>query len=110
MTRIKLLTAADKKKIPPLYAQGKKGDQAVAWIKFFTPDANWAWYATEYDPIAEMFFGLVVGQEAEIGYFSLADLASIRGQFGLPVERDIHWRPATITEIRNSWLAPIHSF
>ena len=46
---MKLLTEEIKKKLPPLYAQDGKGGKAVVHVKFFTPDANWTWYATEFD-------------------------------------------------------------
>jgi len=36
--------------LPALYAQDHLGEQAVVYVKFFTPDSNWTWYATEYDP------------------------------------------------------------
>lgn len=68
--------------------------------KFFTPDAGWTWYATEYDEAEEMFFGLVVGFEAELGYFSLAELESARGALGLPVERDLYFSERPLSQIR----------
>ena len=36
------------------------------------------------------FFGFVDGLEREWGYFSLSELESVRGGFGLPVERDMY--------------------
>ena len=88
------------KTLPPLYAQDDKGEQAIVHVKFFTPDSSWTWYATEYDPEEGMFFGLVVGMETELGYFSLDELKSARGPLGLAIERDIHWKPKTIAEVR----------
>jgi hypothetical protein len=41
----------------------------------------------------------VDGLEKELGYFSLAELQQVRGSLGLPVERDLHWRPKTLQEI-----------
>lgn len=67
--------------------------------KFFTPDAGWTWYATEYDEAEEMFFGLVVGFEAELGYFSLAELESARGSLGLPVERDLYFSERPLSQV-----------
>ncbi|MGO8672414.1 MAG: DUF2958 domain-containing protein [Capsulimonadaceae bacterium] len=57
-------------KVPPLYSQEETPGPTVL-VTFFTPDSNWTWYATEYDPEERVFFGLVVGFEAELGYFSL---------------------------------------
>jgi len=41
----------------------------------------------------------VEGQEKELGYFSLAELSSVRGPMGLAIERDLHWTPKTLAEI-----------
>lgn len=50
---------------------------ALAQVKFFTPDSNWTWYASEFDG-QDIFFGLVAGQEMELGYFSPAELKESR--------------------------------
>jgi hypothetical protein len=47
---MKLLTNAIRKKLPALYSQEQVEDPAV-WVKFFTPDASWTWYATEGSPV-----------------------------------------------------------
>jgi hypothetical protein len=41
----------------------------------------------------------VEGQEKELGYVSLSELEDVRGPMGLPIERDLHWRPKTLEEI-----------
>ena len=76
---MKLLTQAIRKALPPLYSQDGKGEAVIAHVKFFTPDSNWTWYATEFDPESGLFFGLVQGFEEELGSFSLAELESARG-------------------------------
>lgn len=98
-----LLTKANRKALPALYTQdGKEGD-AVAHVKFFTPWTSWTWYATEFDG-EDTFFGWVEGQESEYGYFSLSELESVRGRFGLKIERDLYWTPDTLKNIK-SWSA-----
>ena len=57
-----LLTERVKKELPALGDQDDLGGDATAWVKFFTPDANWTWYATEFDG-DDTFFGLVDGVE-----------------------------------------------
>ncbi len=42
---------------------------------------------------------LTVRHERELGYFSLRELESVRGALGLPIERDLYWRPKTLREI-----------
>ena len=93
-----LLTKEVLKKLPPLYSQEEKGLDAVAVVKFFTPDSNWTWYATEFDG-DDLFFGLVDGFEKEIGYFRLSELQSVKGALGLPIERDMYFKPKTLKEL-----------
>lgn len=94
---MKLLTKEIEKKLPALYSNENRGpDETKVIVKFFTPWSNWTWYATEYDPVNRMFFGLVDGFERELGYFSLDELESIKGPFGLKIERDIHWNMNTV--------------
>ena len=96
---MKLLTEEIRRQLPPLGSQDGKGGKAVAYAKFFSPDSSpWTWYVTEFDG-SDLFFGLVDGMEKEFGYFSLKELESVRGPFGLPIERDVHWQPKTLEEI-----------
>lgn len=95
---MKFMTKAVIKSLPPLYSQEKVEDP-IAYVKFFAPWTNWTWYALEFDG-QDRFFGLVQGQEEELGYFSLAELQSIRGRWGLKVERDLHFRPTPLSKIR----------
>ena len=63
-------------------------------VKLFTPDAGATWLLTEIDPGDEdRAFGLCdLGQGfPELGYVSLAELQSVRGRMGLPIERDLHF-------------------
>ncbi len=57
----------------------KEEEQVVC--KFFTPDANWTWYAVSASRDPEtgnvQFFGLVDGLELELGYFWLSELQSL---------------------------------
>lgn len=86
-------------KIPPLYATEDQSNPMVH-AKFFTPDAAWSWYVTEYDPKKRLCFGLVQGLELELGYFSLKELEELSGPLGLRVERDISFQPLKLQELR----------
>ena len=97
--RMELLTNELRAKLPKLYANEKLGMNAIAQVKFFTPDAQWTWYATEFDG-EDTFFGLVVGFEMELGYFLLSELQEVRGGLGLPVERDKFFEPTTLKELQ----------
>lgn len=97
-----LLTAELRAQLPKLYSTDGQGDGVIVWGRFFTPDSNWSWYATEFDG-ADLFFGLVDGLEVELGYFTLSELEEARGPLGLPIERDRHWRPRPLGEVRE-WI------
>ena len=49
-----LLDGESWEKLPPIYNGEEKGLDALAQVKFFTPDSNWTWYASEFD--GEEFF------------------------------------------------------
>ena len=84
-----------KAQFPKLYSTEHTSDPLVI-CKYFTPDAQWTWYATEFDG-EDTFFGLVEGFEPELGYFSLAELQSVHGPFGLPIERDLYFLPTPLS-------------
>lgn len=92
---MKLMTKAIEAKIPALYAtDGVPVEEKVGIVKFFTPWANWTWYAVEGEKDEDgnwTFFGLVDGQFKEWGYFTLNELAEVRGPVGLKIERDRHY-------------------
>lgn len=63
-------------------------------VKLFTPDAGATWLLTEIDPDdPDVAFGLCdLGLGCpEIGNVSLSELSALRGQLGLPVERDLYF-------------------
>lgn len=116
-----LITDEIRSKLPPLYTNEEIGFEATALVKYFTPDAHWTWYASEasamfddgtYKSLSEVdlndpqiqdviFFGLVIGDEIEAGYFSAVELRSARGVLGLPVERDLYYEPKPLSELQN---------
>jgi hypothetical protein len=87
-----------KAQFPPLYATEHTPDPLVI-CKYFTPDAQWTWWALEYDG-DDTLFGLVKGFEEELGYFSLEELRSVRGGLGLPIERDLWLPPTPLSKLR----------
>jgi hypothetical protein len=93
-----LLDDESREKLPPLYSGEALGLLSMAIVKFFTPDAGWTWYASEFDG-EDIFFGLVSGLETELGYFSLSELKGLKGPWGLPIERDLHFKPQTLKSL-----------
>jgi len=90
-------------RLPPLYSTKDQSDPLIQ-LKFFTPDSNWSWYAIEFDG-DDLFFVLVIGFEAELGYFRLSELQNVRGPLGLPIERDLLFSPIPLSYIRKSTMA-----
>lgn len=80
----------------------EQGMDAKAQVKFFSPDSSWTWYASEFDG-EDIFFGLVIGHVAELGYFGLSELEAVRGPMGLPIERDLHFKPKTLQELKEHY-------
>lgn len=79
-------------------------------VKLFTPDAQCTWLLTEIDPIEQdRAFGLcdLGAGYPELGYVSLAELATVRGQLGLPVERDRHFKAKALLSAyhKTAWKA-----
>ena len=96
---MKLMTKELEKTFPSIHSNEEKDPKDVLIIaKFFCPWGNWTWYATEYDPETGRFFGFVRGDFDELGYFSLQELESVRGPFGLGIERDLFFGVHTLAE------------
>lgn len=96
---MKMLTKEIADNLPALYSQEKVKDPIV-WVKYFCPWGSWTWYGMEYNPDDRLFFGYVIGQEKEMGYFSLTELESIKGPGGLGIERDLHFKPCKLSELK----------
>lgn len=96
---MKLMTKAIEKKLPKLYSQENVKDPLVE-VKFFCPWNQWTWFGVEYDG-EDTFFGYVVGFEKELGYFSLSELKSMKGPWGLGIERDLYFNPKPLSEIKS---------
>ena len=97
-----LLPEEIRKQLPALHGNEELGLLALARVKFFMPGSRWTWYASEYDG-EDIFFGLVIGFVPEFGYFSLKELESVRGALGLPIERDLHFEPKSLKELRDHY-------
>jgi Protein of unknown function (DUF2958) len=89
-----------KAQLPKLYAQEGSKDPTV-YAKWFQPWGAWTWFATEGEQQDDQFicFGYVIGQDREWGYFSLTELESVTGPFGLKIERDIHFSPKPKSQV-----------
>ncbi|MEO6324958.1 MAG: DUF2958 domain-containing protein [Thermoanaerobaculia bacterium] len=79
----------------PLHSQEGKLDAATVVVKYFDPCGRYTFFATEGQPDGDDFllFGYCVsplGEDCdEWGYTALSELQSVKGRFGLGIERDL---------------------
>jgi len=97
---MKLLTQGLEKRFTQVGSQEDSKDPLII-AKFFNPTGAGTWYASEYDSNTRTFFGYVSifgDWNDEWGYFSLDELQSYRGKFGLGIERDLyfHEQPSSL--------------
>ncbi len=98
---MRLMTKALKKRFAQVGSQESIKDPVIV-AKFFNPAGAGTWYATEYDPKTETFFGYasIFGDENdEWGYFSLKELELYEGPWGLGIERDLFWAETNASSI-----------
>ena len=101
---MKLLTKELLARFAKLGRQEDSSDPIVV-AKFFNPAGAGTWYATAYDPESREFFGFVSifgDWNDEWGSFSLTELESYRGKFGLGIERDLYFGEQRISEVVQS--------
>ena len=76
----------------------------IVIAKYFNPVGAGNWYATEYNPEDNEFFGYVsiFGDHCdEWGYFTLDELESYHGMFGMGIERDLYCGEQPISKYIN---------
>ena len=89
------ITTADE--LPSIHEGGNDPD-ALARIKLFDPNGSWTWYLAGYEPDGRIAWGLVDGFDQEYGSIGMAKLVAVHGALGLPIERDLYWRPRPLAE------------
>ena len=96
---MKLMTSEIEKKAQAQYPKGSSMDQMVV-AKFFDPTSQWTWYLINQDPEdPDYLWGIVKGFDVEIGSFSLHELETTRGKFGLRIERDTSFAPQSAHDV-----------
>ena len=100
---MKLLTKEIKDNLKPLHTfENTSPEKTPIVAKFFDPCGSYDWYVTEGEEDDNgdwLFYGLVNGQYKELGYFRLSELNAVRGQFGLGIERDLHFKGHMLSEV-----------
>jgi Protein of unknown function (DUF2958) len=74
-------------------------DSIIARVRLFNPTGAGTWWIAAYDPDTMVAWGAAEIHEREVGSFSMGELLEYRGRFGLPVERDLHYRPMTLAAV-----------
>ena len=98
----KLITAEQARRLKRQWLEREVAQQAgrafdpKPFLKLFTPDAGGTWLIAALSPDGRTGWGacdLGLGF-VEIGDVDMAELASVRGRLGLPVERDRWFTPS----------------
>lgn len=82
-------------KLPRTY---ELGADPIARVKLFNPTGAGTWYVAGYDPEDQVAYGAASIHEFEIGSIWLPELIEFRGRMGLPIERDLHWKPRPLSQ------------
>jgi hypothetical protein len=70
----------------------------ILHVKLFCPQATW--YIAGFDPQTGLAYGVTDLFEIEVGDFDMNEIKALRPKpFGLPVERDLHWKPRPMSEV-----------
>ena len=87
-------------KVPTTDEAYDKEDPKIL-VKLFNPAGAQTWYICGFDPDTGLAFGAVdLGFDCcELGDFDINDVLAVRGPFGLPVERDLHYTPKPVSEV-----------
>jgi hypothetical protein len=74
-------------------------DDIVCTVKLFNPTGAGTWWLASFDSDTHIAWGVAEIVEREVGSFDMDELVAFRGRMGLPIERDLHYRPQTIAAI-----------
>ena len=100
---MKLMTKILERRFVKVGSQENVMDPLII-AKYFNPTGAGTWYATEYNPKTRTFFGYasIFGDwNDEWGYFSLDELESFKGLFGLGIERDLYFGEKRASQVIN---------
>ena len=102
---MKLMTKEITHKAQEQYPLGSDMDNQFIVAKFFDPCGTWSWYLMNQDPDdSDYLWGIVKGNEIEVGSFSLSELQNYKGSLGIGIERDLYFMPINATELWNKLL------
>lgn len=98
---MELIPLEIKKQIPKLY-ETENQKNPVVYVKLFID--GWTWFITEISIDDDICFGYVISPfcNGELGYFSLAEIKEVKGSLGIGVERDLHFKPQLLSQLKKA--------
>ncbi|WP_438979887.1 DUF2958 domain-containing protein [Polynucleobacter sp.] len=99
---MKLLTKELEAKLP----RNPKGKDPMCLVHYFNPTGAGNWFGISYNPKDRIMFGYVSifgDWNDELGDFALWELEEYKGMGGLGIERDLHWEPKPVSEVKERY-------
>lgn len=83
--------------MPKSYEQDGKGDEAIAYLHYFTGGCGWHITEKDMEGLGTLqAFGLAdIGYGGELGYISIQELSGIA-----QIELDLHFKPTKLLDIK----------
>ena len=81
-------------------------DKDIA-VHLFNPTGAGDWYIYEYNEDTQIAFGYVSifnDHCDEFGDFAVWELQEYKGRMGLGIERDLHWTPQPLKELKHLYI------
>lgn len=93
------LLSNDLKRVLPRLLEQEHSKDPTVYAVFYFPGSGWKWFVTEGEEDGDdfIFFGYVVGFEAEFGSFTLSELEEL-DIHGVCVERVENFEPAFLSD------------
>lgn len=86
-------------KLPTEIPSSQPWAETVCKVRLFNPTGIGTWWVASYDPDTGNAYGVADLHERSAGLIWIPELVDYRGQFGLPIERDLYYRPQTVAEL-----------
>tara|TARA_A100001515_G_C4539662_1_gene199777 strand:+ start:660 stop:953 length:294 start_codon:yes stop_codon:yes gene_type:complete len=96
---MELLTDEIREKMIANHLETDQKKKLFAEVKLFNPTGLGTWWLSELDPETNVAFGIAEIQEKEYGYVSIDELKEFKGSFGLPIERDLYFKPVPLDDL-----------
>ena len=92
------MTKEIKEKAQKQFDDGSDMEQMVV-AKYFDPVGSWKWFLMNMHKDEDYCWGIVKGNEVEMGSFSMKELEDIHLPFGLTIERDTMFKPVKASKV-----------